>query len=226
MKVKVRLLITFLCFILLCCLPFGFAYADEEITAEDILQYDGLSARLREDYPGIRSIYTANHTAIDALIAKGYTVEYGAVMAAATSDGYSARDISVTYNKDSGYTATGAASAICVYSSKGSAYASNLYISETASVRRFAYTTTYQAANESKAYYELGLVYAGFVAITAPDADAPVISYIYAEGDVFGKTEARYGLSTSVMELIFRTNPPHTSVSHFGIILCLRIIII
>ena len=201
MKARAYLLFTVLCLALLMCLPLGMAHADSEIKAEEILQYDGLQARLREDYPGIRSLYTADHARIDALVAEGYTVEYGAIMGIALTDGFSTRDLSVTYDEEKGYVTTGAANAVCVYSSKDSSYATNLYASKSSTRRSFAYTTTFQGESESKDIYEYGLVYAGFVAITAPGADAPVIDYVYAEGETFGKADALYGESTSIIEL-------------------------
>ena len=189
------------------CLAFS-VQAEAETSKHDgnLITYDGLSARVTADYPGIRSIYTANHDAIDALVAEGYTVEYGAAMGVSMMDGlterYTSRDMTVTYTAGVGYTADNAnAQAICVYSSRGAEYATERYIGRVGDAYSFAFTTTYQAKNESRKVYEYGLAYVGFVAVTAPGDIEPTISYVYAEGDTFGKTGATYGATTSMYEL-------------------------
>ena len=200
---KLLVLLTFV------VLLFAFAIptAAETPSTEGILVYDGLGARIREDFPGIRSIYTADHAKIDALVAEGYKVEYGAVMGVSSLDGsterYSSRDMTVTYTKGKGYTAQNAnAAAVCVYSSDANVtYDTEKYVKTVGDSYTFAYTTTFKAENESKQAYLFGFAYVGFVSVTAPGEETPTITYVYAEGDTFGKENAAYGKTTSLYEI-------------------------
>ncbi len=203
----------FLIGILLVCFTTVFVSANEAqndtVTAADVMTYAGIAARVKGDYPGIRSIYNIDKDAVAELEAKGYTVAYGAIMAIGEKDGViqkdgdvdrSAATLAVT-KTDGGYVAVnGQASAVTVYETGNPAYATGVYVSDTAKSASFAFTTVYaKESSQNKTKYEYGLCYAGFVALTK-DGET-TYTYVCAEGDLFGKEDATYGVHATVAEV-------------------------
>ena len=69
-----RILYFLLAFVLCMLLPLSVsATGDTKDTAEEIITYEGLQARLALDSPGIRSLYTVDQKAVTALEEKGYS---------------------------------------------------------------------------------------------------------------------------------------------------------
>ena len=136
-----------------------------ETDMENVLTYDGLSARVK-GYGGIRSVYTVDRDAVASLEESGYSVAYGAIMGIGTYGGNTVnttRSLAVSGNFASGYaTANANAAVTVVYATGAPAYADGIHLDHTET--SFAYTTIYGTADAS--HYGIELVYAGFVAVT------------------------------------------------------------
>lgn len=164
----------------------------------DAVTYVGIAARLSgktaEDADaGIRSLYAVNDAAIETL-EQYYNVAYGAVMGISAFGGTTwyanASDLKVTGNSTDGFTAAGAhAACVTVY---GTTDATGLYLTDAdgAGNRGFAYTTVYGGKAATKECYEMGMVYAAFLALTDKTTGETEILYISAAGDTFAENGA------------------------------------
>lgn len=204
--VTVLLLAVMLCSVFLSSLP---ALASEPDTAEEIITYEGLAARYKEE-PGIRSLFRVDQAAVKALEAKGYTVAYGAMMGIGEKRGesrYTADNMKVK-KTEAGFVNDTAedsyVAAVTVYATKENGvrpdYATMRFLTYSATEATFAYTTVfsegYQTADAYKGY---GLVYCAFLALTK-DGNT-TITYTRAAGDVFGSADGEYGAATTLYEL-------------------------
>ncbi len=177
-------------------------------TAADLaITYDGLSARLSGANSGIRSLYGINHRLIRALESR-YFVAYGAITGIgemqngdSVSTIRTTGDLAVSGSYAEGYTAVGSNSAcVTVYATDMPAYATGLTINNG---NGYAYTTILSDASETVVYYQLGMVYSGFLALTDKETGEQQIVYIRAEGSLFGGEASTYGGSTSLYEIAY-----------------------
>ncbi|MBE6656723.1 MAG: hypothetical protein E7609_07690 [Ruminococcaceae bacterium] len=179
----------------------GYAFADETTpqSPEDVLTYDGLSARML-NYGGIRSVYLVDRDAVASLEASGYKVAYGAVMAIASYDGETlntTRSLTVAGDHENGYNAANSyAATVVVYATDAPDYATGVYLDKSNS--SFAFTTTFNDAVSEK--YAMELVYTGFVAVTDAEGNQSIV-YDYAEGSLFGAESSTYGGGTSALDV-------------------------
>ena len=190
-------------------IPFSSLADDTKDTAEEIITYEGLSARLASDSPGIRSIYSVNVAAVKALEDKGYTVAYGAVMGVGEfpdrDSVYDASSLAVIKNENGFEAINENATAICVYETKSNgnapSYATDLYLSYSDTVAQFAFATVFSDAYQTRDFYaDFGLCYAAFLSVT--DANGvTAITYTRAIGDMFGGDGSVYGTATSLYEI-------------------------
>ena len=173
LKTKLSLVIAFvLAFALALGVQSMAAAANAEEAKESVLTYEGMLARTVED-AGIRSLFSIDKAALAVLENDGYTVEIGALMGLAFSEGetYNAvSDLTVTKKNDTeGYiAAVNNATAVVVYSSANAQYASNKYVSETASQYTFAYTTIFKGGDATAKNYGAEFCYRGFVVASPP----------------------------------------------------------
>ncbi len=176
-----------------------FAEDSTQTNMENVLTYDGLSARVK-GYGGIRSVYMVDKDAVSSLEEGGYSVVYGAVMGIGNYKGQAintTRSLAVNGDFLNGYTAANAnAAAVVVYATGEPSYVNGKHLDN--SNTSFAYTTTYADASAEK--YGIELVYAGFVAVTDSEGNQTVL-YDYAEGTLFGAENSTYGAATSALEL-------------------------
>ena len=175
MKFKLLLLLTVLCMLFTSIAVSTCAAASDEATAEAVLTYEGVSARLKGEGYGIRSVWMIDKAKVADLESKGYTVAVGAVMGISEYKGvtYNATSDSLTVTPNDYLGAVSdntAAEAIVVYGTGNAAYASRTYIAETENAIRFAYTTTYGKSSTSDALLNAKLVYRGFVILTKEGA--------------------------------------------------------
>lgn len=155
------------------------AFGEEDTAvAETILGYMGVSARVKGDGYGIRSVWNVNKANIAALEAKGYTVTVGAIMGISEVSGNvinATSDSLTVIPKDylGVVTENSNAAALVVYATGGASYASDLWLTHNASSGSFAFTTTFKNGTAAKAYFEMKLVYRGYV-ILAKDGNAEI----------------------------------------------------
>lgn len=179
----------------------------EKTITKQALTYVGLSGKLNTS-SGIRSLYKVNDTLIREL-EKKYNVTYGAIMGVGernengqTVSYNNTRDLAITGSFAEGFTASSKNSAaVVVYGTGNASYATEKYITLDGQ-KAFAFTTTLSPENETADWYNIGLVYAGFLTLT--DKDDPTnetIIYSYAEGNTFGTASSAYGKSTSICEM-------------------------
>lgn len=190
----------------------SFAMADGETlpqTAEEIIIYKGLQARVASDEPGIRSLYTVDQGKVTALENAGYTVAYGAVMGIGEVNGtlaYTADDIAVA-KTENGYEAVGIdnSATVTVYETPTNGvyadYVTQKFISFTEAKALFAYTTTFSAEFQNETLYrDYGLCYTAFLAVTDGEGNTTV-TYTRAVGDTFGASTSTYGAATTLYEV-------------------------
>ena len=171
-------------------------------SSESPLSYTGVQVRTKTDNPGIRSMYTVDLDAVSALEAKGYTVEYGAVLAYLPegSAASSSRDITVSYGKD-GYTPNiSTAEAVCVYSTNGAAYATNKFVYLGTKTASFAYTVIFSPEYQTRESFNKGFVVLGFCHIMQ-NGETLAMHYSYGEGEHFGMEDSTYGKTVSLYTL-------------------------
>lgn len=205
---RIDFLFLILLSVLVACPFFTAAEGDPQMLAEAVLTYEGMSARTVNN-AGVRSLYTADMTAVAELEALGYDVHIGALMGIAEyngksycniGNGDSAAEMRVTaengrivVDASSRYAAN--STAAIVYATNNEAlsgeknYATNLYVKQYTdsgrSYRSFAYTTVYGEGNANADMYNIQLCYRGFVAVF--DGNTLVyISYENASGENFG----------------------------------------
>ena len=171
MRFKLLLLVSILSMLFASIAVSTCAAASDEATAEAVLTYEGVSARLKGEGYGIRSVWMIDKAKVADLESKGYTVAVGAVMGISEYKGvtYNAMSDSLTVTPNDYLGAVSdntAAEAIVVYGTGNAAYASRTYIAETENAIRFAYTTTYGKSSTSDALLNAKLVYRGFVILT------------------------------------------------------------
>ena len=171
-------------------------------SSESPLSYTGVQVRTKTDNPGIRSMYTVDLDAVAALEAKGYTVEYGAVLAYLPegSAASSSRDIAVSYGKD-GYTPNiSTAEAVCVYSTNGAAYATNKFVYLGTKTASFAYTVIFSPEYQTRESFNKGFAVLGFCHIMQ-NGETVAMHYSYGEGEHFGMEDSTYGKTVSLYTL-------------------------
>ena len=187
-----------LVFVLALALSLGFSATVSADAVSDaranVLTYEGMLARTTGD-SGIRSLFSIDKQALATLEGSGYTVEIGASMAAAKVGDqvkYSVSDLSVVADSEKGYVSTKAnVATVVVYSSKNDAtYATNKYVSETASTYKFAFTTLFSETYETSEYYTAEFCYRGFIALTK-DGETEIV-YADAKGSTFGDSISLY----------------------------------
>lgn len=163
--------------------------------AERVLSYEETAPHLA-NAGGIRSLYRVDRSAVDALEAQGYTVAYGALMGIGVRAGVTVnttRSLSVAGNAKDGYrTENPNAKMVVVYATGAPSYVNGHYLDESES--SFSYTTVY--SKEDASDYTVGMVYAGFVAVTDQSGTQTVV-YDYAENDLFGGASSTYGDTVS-----------------------------
>lgn len=186
----------------------NFLLGDNTKILEAVMEYDGLSARLSGANSGIRSIYRINPVLIKALETK-YNVAYGAITGIGDLTKNSellhvngTRDLAVSGTFANGYTATSPNSAcVVVYGTNGASYASGVFLADGES---FALTSILDNASENATYYDIGMVYAGFLSLTDKEtAETLAPCYYYAEGTLFGTNSSTYGASASIKEVAY-----------------------
>lgn len=183
-----------------------FHLGKEEDVKNATITYEGLSAKINGTSSGVRSLYTVNEALIRELEKKYYVV-YGALMGigdvteeGAVTDYRLTRDLAVTGSFAEGYTAAVEnAACVSVYGTNSPAYATEMFVTLNGK-RGFAYTSVLSAENESGFWYDVGLVYAGFLALTDKTTGEQTVVYSYAEGTTFGKADSTYGKATSICE--------------------------
>lgn len=191
--------------VMLCTATFALPSAAEDFSGgfdpERFLVYEGLQARSKNDYAGLRSRYTVDDELVEDLVKEGHTVQYGAMMGVGTYLGQDYRQLSdlvVTYDKQSdkiGFGVKGAAIAI-VYDSTGVNNPSGLYTARSEIKSSFAYTTTYRYGDmNATTLKDTEMVYRAFIIIDGN------IEYVDAVGQTFGQTDATYGRTTSLYEV-------------------------
>ena len=206
-----RILYFLLAFVLCMLLPLSVsATGDTKDTAEEIITYEGLQARLALDSPGIRSLYTVDQKAVTALEQKGYTVAYGAVMGVGEIKGthsYDANRLAVTKTQEGFAVAVGIenAAVVCVYETATDGvyadYVTQKFNSFSSVRASFAFTTVYSSGCQNETYYsDVGLCYAAFLSVTDGEGNT-VITYTRATGDRFGREDSDYGKTVTLMEL-------------------------
>ena len=194
--------------VLVACPFFTAAEGDPQMLAEAVLTYEGMSARTVNN-AGVRSLYTADMTAVAELEALGYDVHIGALMGIAEyngksycniGNGDSAAEMRVTaengrivVDASSRYAANSAAA--IVYATNNEAlsaekdYATDLYVKKYAESGRtyqsFAFTTVYGEGDANADMYNIQLCYRGFVAVF-DDNNLVYLSYENASGENFG----------------------------------------
>ena len=189
----------------LCTAIFALPSAAEDFSGgfdpERFLVYEGLQARSKNDYAGLRSRYTVDDELITELVKEGHTVQYGAMMGVGsykTTDYRHLSDLVVTYDKTTNkisFNVKNAAIAV-VYDSTGKNNPSGLYTSRGEIKSSFAYTTTYKQ-NEMNATLlkDIAMVYRAFIIIDGN------VEYVDAVGSTFGQDTATYGRTTSLYEV-------------------------
>ena len=189
----------------LCTAIFALPSAAEDFSGgfdpERFLVYEGLQARSKNDYAGLRSRYTVDDELITELVKEGHTVQYGAMMGVGsykTTDYRHLSDLVVTYDKTTNkisFNVKNAAIAV-VYDSTGKNNPSGLYTSRGEIKSSFAYTTTYKQ-NEMNATLlkDIAMVYRAFIIIDGN------VEYVDAVGSTFGQETATYGRTTSLYEV-------------------------
>ena len=163
--------------------------------------YEGIAARVQKGV-GIRSLYTVNHTVLDASSADRIT--YGAIMGVGEYKGVfvnKTTDLAVQQDASKGYTPTSKNSGVTVvYDSEGASYATEKYAKKEDGLYTFAFTTVFGDSSMSPLLLrETELVYRGFIAVTV--GDNTYILYADASGDTFGREDATYGAATSLLEV-------------------------
>ena len=165
--------------------------ADAEYPAEVPITYDGMSARVKTDAPGLRSTYHVDLAAVKAWEDAGYTVEYGAIMAgeknkladtvSSTPDQLRVVKDAVT-GKYTAYVVDGAQKAqpVCVYSSTEASYASGIFTYKNETEAGFAFTGVFRYEQQNSVYYSFGFIYAGFF-YAEKEGEEPIIEYIVPE---------------------------------------------
>ena len=169
--------------VFIACPCFTAAESNLQTLAETVLTYEGMSARTVNN-AGIRSLYTADMTAVAELEALGYDVHFGALMGIAEyngksycniGNGDSAAEMRVTaengrivVDTSSRYAANSAA--VIVYATNNEAlsaekdYATDLYVKKYAESGRtyqsFAFTTVYgeSDANAEDVHIEISAI--------------------------------------------------------------------
>ena len=180
------------------------ALVDTFAMASRVLSYEGLQTR-STGYPGIRSIYSVDKQLLQQLsedchVSFGALMGIGELVTDAGSDSYNVgSDLIVDYSSGSLQCTTPYASFVLVFDSNGDPSATNLYINETESETRFAYTTMFGAATDASLYDGVGLVYRAFITVFV-DGNAHTL-YIDAEGETFGSQTATYGEATTLYEI-------------------------
>ena len=145
-------------------------------SAETLLTYDGIAARLVGN-SGIRSLWSVDNAAIQALEDAGYTVSYGAIMGLASQ-----------YATSSDLTVEEGAGKAIVTVYNGGAYTGKILARDDASTT-FAYTTIFDGDGEAtKVNYERKLVYRGFVTVTKGENTSTF--YVDMAGETFPATGA------------------------------------
>lgn len=132
------------------------------------ISYVGMSLRLKNDAPGMRAVYSVDLSEIKALEDQGYTVEFGAVSGAVSDKTAFRSPTDLTVAKtSSGYVAPEGSTAVCVYSSASSSYATNKFVTydEANATATYAYTIFYRPDRQTAADFRTGIVNAGFVCI-------------------------------------------------------------
>lgn len=156
---------------------------------ERFLVYEGLQARSKNDYAGLRSRYTVDDELIAELVKEGHTVQYGAMMGVGsyqTTDYRQLSDLVVTYDKENdkiGFNVNNAAIAI-VYDSTGVNNPSGLYTARGEIKSSFAYTTTYRYGDMNATMLkDIEMIYRAFIIIDGN------VEYVDAVGQTFGKED-------------------------------------
>ena len=189
----------------LCTAIFALPSAAEDFSGgfdpERFLVYEGLQARSKNDYAGLRSRYTVDDELITELVKEGHTVQYGAMMGIGsyqTTDYRQLSDLAVTYDKTTNkisFNVKNAAIAI-VYDSTGVNNPSGLYTARGEIKSSFAYTTTYKQNDMNATMLkDIAMVYRAFIIIDGN------VEYVDAVGQTFGKDDATYGRTTSLYEV-------------------------
>ena len=132
------------------------------------ISYVGMSLRLKNDAPGMRAVYSVDLSEIKALEDQGYTVEFGAVSGAVSDKTAFRSPTDLTVAKtSSGYIAPEGSTAVCVYSSASSSYATNKFVTydEANATATYAYTIFYRPDRQTTADFRTGIVNAGFICI-------------------------------------------------------------
>ncbi len=186
-----RIITLLFALLLLCALP-AFCYADETASlADNVVEYEGVASRITT-YPGLRSLWRMNKTAVASLEDMGYDVYVGSIMGIETVGGTIRKphDLAVAYQNGSVVLAKGIQNAaiVTVYAPDGAG--TRLYTQETGNDALFAYTTIFSDAFRSAEYYELSLVYAAFTVLVDENGNATYY-YDYPSG-----TELGYALDT------------------------------
>ena len=165
--------------------------ADAEYPAAVPITYDGMSARVKTDAPGLRSMYHVDLAAVKAWEDAGYTVEYGAIMAGekkkiADEVSNTPDQLRVVKDAETGkytaYVVDGAQKAqpVCVYSSAETSYASGIFTYKNETEAGFAFTGVFRYEQQNSVYYSFGFIYAGFF-YAEKEGEEPIVEYIVPE---------------------------------------------
>ena len=162
------------------------------------ISYVGMQARL--DTAGVRAVFRSNNQLIE-ILEKRYTVRYGGIVALGERNGeelLSVEDLVVT-DTGAGFEAENGR-AVVVYSSKGDYGATNEYVHLSGSGDHFAITTLFDGAGATDEYYNFGMCYRAFLAVTGSDGKTEIF-YFNVEGENFGTETSTYGKYISMLEM-------------------------
>lgn len=170
------------------------------ITAANPVTFDGFQVRLTSDVPGLRSLFTVDFAIIAALEARGYTVEIGTMMAAASRlSGIDAMTVSYDDATGSYVAAAGVLSRVAYRT--GSTDATfyekwNIYNDTTS----LAYTTLMQSATTDLATMaQTDVMYRVYVSVTDSKNETH-ISYVDGVGETVA-TDGKINLYTLCKKL-------------------------
>ncbi len=186
MKNRVQKFLGFLlvCVVMTGVFAFGSFAAEGETTIDNAITYEGLSARIKGDGAGIRSVWSVDNAFVEDLVAGGSEVRYGVIMGLAEYNGQSYSDpLTVAKNGATISAGRGNSSVAVVYDSTGKY--TGVYVSKTAERSTFAYTTVYSGYHETVAHLsDLKMTYRAFLIVD--DQEPVYYDMETAETSTFG----------------------------------------
>ncbi len=171
---------------------------ETEKEAKPVVSFKGFEA-YKEENGGVSVVFSVDK-AVVAELEKTSKVAYGVVVGLGTYKGVTyntAKDLRISGNIQDGYGAASVRSRTAtVYATGVPEYTTNEY----SNPQKDEFTVIAVADEATKDMYSAGIVFAAFAVTVDADGNENV-TYVYAENDLFGREDSRYGVPASVSQI-------------------------